>query len=118
MPKKFTADDGSAFWLSTTGNVHSSEAEALADENAETYAPRVQLFINSREWGKGQAAQTRRHVTEFLAFESTFSAKELAAAIEAMKAQMEAEKAGKKGAKSAPPVPPPPVPEMPANEAA
>jgi hypothetical protein len=102
MPTKFVSEDGqSVFWLAETGKVCATEPEAVAEENAEEYSARVQLFIDSRDWNRGQSARAKALITEFLAFEDTFTEDELTVAIEKRKAEMDAEKAAAKEARRA-----------------
>ena len=100
MPTKVLYEDGSiAGYITPAGNMHPTEAEALAEENASTYEARVELFIRSKEWNRGQDTRARTLLAEHLAFEDTLP--DLDAAIASMAALLESEKAQAKAARKA-----------------
>ena len=100
MPRKVTYEDGTpAGWITPAGNMHPTEAEALAEENASTYEARVELFIRSKSWNRGQDTRARALITEFLANEDTLPA--LDQSIASMAATLEAEREAVKAARKA-----------------
>lgn len=67
----FKADGTPIGWMDGTGTIHATEAEAIAVDNAEAYAARVDAFIASKEWNRGQDTRAKSLITEYLAWEST-----------------------------------------------
>lgn len=129
MARKVLFDDGNvAGFLTPKGIMHATEAEALAEENEKVYEARVQLFIDSKIWNRGQDTRARALITEFLAFEDTLEDLEAAIAEksaelealreEAKKAANEARKASREARDAGLATAAPEVPEMPDMEAA
>lgn len=55
------------------GTIFSSKEEAIAHENRAAFSARIDGFIQSREWPRGQNTQARRLITDFLAYEASES---------------------------------------------
>jgi hypothetical protein len=57
--------------MDTAGTIHATQAEAIAVDNAEYFAAKVDAFIASKEWNRGQDTRAKGLITEYLAWEST-----------------------------------------------
>lgn len=51
------------------GKLFATKHEAVAYKNASVYSERVDKFIASKTWSRGQDTSARKRVIEFLAFE-------------------------------------------------
>ena len=84
--RKFVSDDGSSilFQSSVSGEMYATEAEAIADENAAQYELKVDAFVSSREWKRGQDTRATALITEFLAWCDTAAGQSLLAPIRSL----------------------------------
>ena len=83
--RKFVSDDGSSvlFQSSVSGEMYATEAEAIADENAAQYELKVDAFVSSKEWKRGQDTRATALITEFLAWCDTAAGQSLLAQVAA-----------------------------------
>ena len=118
MAQKVMLEDGSlmGYLAANTGTIHQTEAEAVADENEAKYAARVEAFVTSKTWKRGQDTRAFSLIKEYLAWCDTKTGQDLlaqaeAAAIAAAAAPADDEEPAEAAAAVAPAVPPvPPAP--------
>jgi hypothetical protein len=110
MATRFVAENGSSvIWQADNGKMFGTEAEAIAEENSKAYEKKVNAFIASKTWNRGQDTRAKALVVEFLAWADT---EDGMAAIEAAESAPDEPEVVAEAAESgadAPPPPPPPA---------
>ena len=102
MARKVQFEDGTVMgWIAETDldkpsnvrTLYDTEADAIASENAGKYEARIELFVRSHEWARGQEKRARDLVSRFLGFED--SLEDVETAIADMQVALDAEKAAR-----------------------